>query len=128
MSVQAMKQGAVDFLPKPVDRTQLLGAIQLALQKDTAARRECERRRQMQRRLEQLTEREREVMELVIRGWLNKQIAAELGIAEPTVKIHRGRVMDKLGVASVAELILLVQQAGLTIARANGPDTAAPAF
>jgi FixJ family two-component response regulator len=67
-------------------------------------------------------------MELVIGGWLNKQIAAELGIAEPTVKIHRGRVMDKLGVASVAELILLVQQAGLTIARSNGPDSAAPVF
>jgi FixJ family two-component response regulator len=128
MSVQAMKQGAVDFLPKPVDRAQLLAAIELALQKDTAARQEREGRREIQRRLEQLTEREREVMQLVIRGWLNKQIAAGLGIAEPTVKIHRGRVMDKLGVASVAELILLVQQAGLTIDRTSGPDSAAPAF
>jgi FixJ family two-component response regulator len=128
MSVRAMKQGAVDFLPKPVDRAQLMTAIQLALQKDTAARRDREGRREVQRRLEQLTEREREVMQLVIRGWLNKQIAAELGIAEPTVKIHRGRVMDKLGVESVAELILLVQQAGLNINSTAGPDSAAPAL
>jgi FixJ family two-component response regulator len=125
MSVQAMKQGAVDFLPKPVDRAQLLAAVQLALEKDTAARRQHGERQNTRRRFGQLTEREREVMQLVIRGWLNKQIAAELGIAEPTVKIHRGRVMDKLGVASVAELILLVQQAGLTITRTTGPDSAA---
>jgi FixJ family two-component response regulator len=126
MSVQAMKQGAVDFLPKPVDGPQLLAAIQQALEKDAATRRQLKGRQDIRRRLEQLTERERDVMALVIRGRLNKQVAAELGIAEPTVKIHRGRVMEKLEVASVAELVLLAQQAGLTAAGTTRPASAAP--
>lgn len=126
MSVQAMKRGAVDFLPKPVDGPQLLAAIQQALEKDRAARREREGRQDLRRRLAQLTDREREVMQCVIRGRLNKQIAAELGIAEPTVKIHRGRLMAKLGVASVAELVMLATEAGLIPAGTTATASAAP--
>jgi FixJ family two-component response regulator len=126
MSVQAMKQGAVDFLPKPVDCAHLLAAIQLALENDAAARHQREEQQEIQLRLKQLTEREREVMHHVIRGRLNKQIAAELGIAEPTVKIHRGRVMEKLGLASVAELVLLGQKAGQLIAETTGRASSAP--
>ena len=114
MSVRAMKAGAVDFLPKPVDGGQLLAAIQQALAGDGAARRRRAAEADRRRRFDQLTTREREVMQGVLRGSLNKQIALELGIAEPTVKIHRGRVMEKLGVTSVAELVRLAQQAGVS--------------
>lgn len=120
MSVQAMKQGAIDFLTKPVDGPQLLAAIGQALERDREARRRHVEHGEVWRRVDQLTAREREVMALVIRGLLNKQIAARLGIAEPTVKIHRGRVMEKLGVASVAELVTLAQKAGLQ--GADGSD------
>jgi RNA polymerase sigma factor (sigma-70 family) len=113
MSVQAMKKGAIDFLPKPVDGAQLLAAIEQALERDRAARHEREQREDIKRCLDRLTAREREVMSLVVRGMLNKQIAAELGISEPTVKIHRGRVMEKVGVPSVAELVTLVRKIGM---------------
>lgn len=126
MSVQAMKNGAVDFLPKPVDATQLLSAVQQALEMDQVVRKQREEQQSSQNRLGQLSAREHEVMQRVIRGALNKQIAAELGIAEPTVKIHRGRAMAKLGVASVPELIMLFQKAGQLMPDGSGPSFSPP--
>jgi len=111
--VDAMKKGAVDFLQKPVDDEVLLQAIQQALERHAAAqiyRQELER---IQACLLSLTPREREVMEYVIGGWLNKQIAAELAISEKTVKIHRGCVMHKMDVHSVAELVRQCETAGI---------------
>ena len=127
MSVRAMKAGAVDFLPKPVDGGQLLAAIAQALAGDEAARRRRAVEADRRRRFDQLTTREREVMRGVLRGALNKQIAHDLGIAEPTVKIHRGRVMEKLGVTSVADLVRLAQQAGLSATGEGEGGTDAPA-
>jgi FixJ family two-component response regulator len=112
MSVQAMKQGAVDFLPKPVKDQELLRAIEQALERsshDHAARTELEA---AQRRMKTLTPRECEVMALVVRGLLNKQIAFELGTVEKTVKVHRARVMEKMKVRSLAELVRLSERLG----------------
>jgi len=111
-SVQAMKLGAVDFLTKPVDEARLFAAVDQAIRLDMAARHDRAICESIQQRLQVLTRRERQVMEFVIRGYLNKQIAAELGIGEKTVKIHRYRVMSKIGVRSVAELVLLVAHVG----------------
>jgi FixJ family two-component response regulator len=111
MSVKAMKDGAVDFLPKPVTDNDLLRAIEQALAR---ARREGAERKELadiQSRIDTLTAREREVMSLVVQGWLNKQIASELGTVEKTVKVHRARVMDKMQVDSVAELVRLTDRA-----------------
>jgi FixJ family two-component response regulator len=113
MSVAAMKQGACDFLTKPVDETVLLAAIRQALARQRADLADTLVVNALRARLMSLTPREWEVLRWVIGGALNKQIAAQLGIAEKTVKIHRGRVMEKLGVGSVAELVSLCQQAGV---------------
>ena len=107
-SVRAMKAGAVDFLTKPFDQQELLAAVRSAIDKDRSARAARAERSSIGVRVAALTPREREVMVHVVAGHLNKQIAAELGIAEKTVKVHRARVMKKLGVGSVAELALLV--------------------
>jgi len=112
-SVQAMKMGAVEFLMKPMDTTRLLSAVDQAIGLDVAARRERAICETIQKRLQALTRRERRVMELVIRGRLNKHIGAELGIHEKTVKVHRMRVMRKMGVRSVANLVQLVARAGV---------------
>jgi len=117
MTAQAMKEGALDFLPKPVDRDQLLNAIQVGLERDRVGREEHAELRTIRARLTRLTAREFEVMTFVLAGLLNKQIAYELGIAEDTVKIHRGRVMSKMDVVSVAELVPLTQKAGVKPAR-----------
>ena len=113
ITVQAMKEGAVDFLTKPVDRDQLLDAIRAALGRDRAAREQLADLEQIRARLATLTPREFEVMTYVLAGLLNKQIARQLGIAEDTVKVHRGRVMSKTGVVSVAELVRLANRAGV---------------
>ncbi|MCK5271853.1 MAG: response regulator transcription factor [Sedimentisphaerales bacterium] len=113
MTAQAMKDGALDFLTKPVDRDQLLNAIRGALARDQAAREEHAELEQIRARLARLTPREFEVMTFVLAGQLNKQIAYKLGITEDTVKIHRGRMMTKIGVVSVAELVRLTQKAGV---------------
>ena len=109
----AMKLGAVDFLTKPVDREDLLEAIRLSLAQDAENRAQRAELSSIQEQFNSLTAREYEVMTYVITGMLNKQIAVELGISEETVKIHRGRVMKKLGIESVAELIRLCEKAGI---------------
>ena len=111
MCAQVMKAGAVDFLPKPFKSQELLKCIEDALHRSVEQRRHAAERNEARRLLDLLTPREFEVMQLVIRGMLNKQVGGELGVAEKTVKVHRGRLMQKLGVASVAELVQLVQKA-----------------
>jgi FixJ family two-component response regulator len=105
MSVRALKSGAVEFLTKPFRDQDLLDAIQHALQRDRAAREQQDEVNELHGRYLSLTAREREVMGLVVAGMLNKQIAAEIGISEATVKIHRGNVMQKMQAGSVIELV-----------------------
>ena len=113
MCAQAMKAGAVDFLPKPFDDAELLAAVHRALVRSADQQRDQAGRREARERVAKLTPRELQVFDRVIAGKLNKQIAAELGTALKTVKCQRGRMMEKLGVVSVAELIRLAQQAGV---------------
>ncbi len=114
MGVQAMKKGAVDFLAKPFDDEELLQAVREAIEKDTQGRAEYAEVHDIRGRIALLTAREFDVLRYVITGMLNKQIAYELGIAEKTVKVHRGRIMGKLGVDSVADLVRLAEKAGIT--------------
>jgi FixJ family two-component response regulator len=115
-TVQAMRQGAVTFLTKPFDNDDLLRAISEALEKHRALLDSDAQVRAIRERVNELTEREREVMSWVITGALNKQIAAELGIVENTVKVHRARVMEKMRVVSVAELVRVCALAGFAAA------------
>jgi len=109
MSVKAMKLGAVDFLIKPFRDQDLLDAVTVALERDRKRREADRKAAELKSRLDNLTPREREVMTLVVTGLLNKQIAGRLGVGEGTVKFHRGRVMEKLGVRSVAELVKIAE-------------------
>lgn len=111
---QAMKKGAVDFLLKPFDGDELIAAVARALVRGKECLRKRAQRREARGRLDTLTPREFEVMRFVIMGLLNKQIAAELQTAEKTIKVHRGRVMQKLGVTSVADLVRFSQSAGVS--------------
>lgn len=113
MTVQAMKAGAVEFLTKPLRDQDLLDAIQHALQRDRKAREEREETQKVRHRFASLTQREREVMALVVTGLLNKQIAGELGTSETTVKIHRHQVMEKMAANSVAELVRMSDKIGI---------------
>lgn len=113
MCSQAMKAGAVDFLPKPFAHEQLLECVARALGRSSEQRQRSLEKSEARRLLDSLTPREFEVMRMVVAGMLNKQIAGNLDIAEKTVKVHRGRVMQKLGVTSVAQLVRLGQRAGM---------------
>jgi FixJ family two-component response regulator len=124
-SVDAMKEGAVDFLTKPIDNVRLFAAVDQALRRDEEQRVQVEIRRLIHHRLETLTPRERQVMAQVIRGRLNKQIAAELGTGEKTVKVHRARMMSKMVARSVAELVQLGARVGVEIEPALGIGTTA---
>ncbi len=115
MSVQAMKAGAVDFLTKPFAAKDLLGAIQRAVDRDMRDRGTEARARSIHARVETLTPRERQVFALVVTGMLNKQIAAQLGVVEKTVKVHRARVMDKMRAGSLAELVRLADAVGVIV-------------
>ena len=117
ITVRAMKCGAFDFLTKPVDDSELFPAVARALERDLALRRADAARAATESRLSTLTAREREVLTHVMAGRLNKQIAADLGTAEKTVKVHRARGMEKMHVRSVAELVRLVERA-----RPQSPD------
>ena len=110
VTVKAMKGGAVDFLPKPFNVKDLLRVIREAIKKDERLQASRAQSTEVQRRIQTLTPREREVLGLVVKGLLNKQIAAELGAAERTVKVHRGRVMQKMQVQSVADLVRAVER------------------
>jgi two-component system, LuxR family, response regulator FixJ len=120
MSVRAVRAGAVDFLTKPVKRATLLAAVDTALARDAEQRAQREGLRAVRSRYDSLTARERQVFALVVTGKLNKQTAGDLGIAERTVKVHRGRVMEKMQVASLAELVHIAGRLGLGLA---GPST-----
>jgi FixJ family two-component response regulator len=113
MTVRAMKAGAVEFLTKPFDDQVLLDAIHAAIERDRTRRRETASLAEVQTRYRGLTERERQVMKLVVAGLVNKQIAAELGLSLVTVKVHRGQVMRKMLARSVPELVRMADRLGL---------------
>jgi RNA polymerase sigma factor (sigma-70 family) len=112
MSVRAMKAGAVEFLPKPFRDQDLIDAVQEAINRDRQARSRHAETAEVQERHESLTPREREVMQFVVQGLPNKQIAAKIGLSEATVKLHRGRLMQKMQAESLADLIPMAQKLG----------------
>jgi FixJ family two-component response regulator len=126
-SVRAMKDGAVDFLTKPVDGESLLSVIGQAIARNVEARVRYAELRELQRLADTLTPQEHKVMALVVRGLMNKQVAGELGIAEKTIKVHRARVIGKMRVNSLAELVRAAEKLGIfsseTISVAARPET-----
>lgn len=120
MSVRAMKHGAVDFLVKPVEEAVLFQALEQAIRRQAAEAADRRQRDSILARLALLSDREREVLERVIQGRLNKQIAYDLGIVEKTVKAHRGRIMEKMQAHTIAELVHLCDRAGIGSPRPAG--------
>src|SRR6202051_3362422 len=113
MTVRAMKAGAIEFLAKPFRDQDLLDAIQVALERDRALRQRQADIAILRERLESLTPREREVLPLVVSGLLNKQVAAELGTTEATIKVHRSQLMRKMGADSLPELVRMAEKIGI---------------
>jgi FixJ family two-component response regulator len=123
MSVSAMKAGAVDFLTKPFRDQDMLDAVARAIERDRKRRESEKALAELRRLFESLTMREREIMTLVTSGLMNKQVAAELGLSEITVKIHRGHVMKKMGVRSLADLVRMAEALGLHAAQNSSAQT-----
>jgi FixJ family two-component response regulator len=121
MTAKAMRTGAIDFLCKPIDSDELLSAVRRGIAKDEQVRRERSLVEDIRRRYETLSVREREVLGHVVAGRLNKQIGQRLGVTEKTIKVHRGQVMKKMGVASLAELVRMAHAFGI-----DGPGGQAP--
>ena len=113
MSVRAMKAGAVDFLSKPFRQQEMLDAVAMAIERDRRRRKDAKIVSNAQALFETLTPRERDVLSLVAAGLMNKQIAAEIGIAEITVKIHRGHIMKKMGAKSLSDLVRIIEILGI---------------
>ena len=122
MSVQAMKQGAIDFLTKPVHDQDLIEAIHAAIETNRMNRRVHDELNEIRKKLSTLTPREREVLDHVVSGRLNKQIAADLGTVEKTIKVHRAHLMTKLKVRSLADLVRLAERAGIMSIASNRND------
>ncbi len=123
MSVKAIKRGAVEFLTKPVREQELLDAVRMGIERDRERRKQDLAISSLRNRYESLTVREREIMHLVTRGLLNKQVAAELNLSEVTVKVHRGRIMQKMEAKSLAELVRMSDQIGNIPESIAAPDT-----
>jgi FixJ family two-component response regulator len=117
MSVGAMKAGAVDFLSKPFRQQEMLDAVRVAIERDQKRREDEKNVSDLRARFETLTPRERDVLALVVGGLMNKQIAAEIGIAEITVKIHRGHIMKKMATRSLADLVRMAEMLGIRRAK-----------